>query len=54
MIARYTRPDMARIWTQDAKYEAWLRVELAVCEVYARRGLIPVDALGRIKARAQV
>src|SRR5512143_1991255 len=45
---------MARLWTQDAKYEAWLRVELAVCEVYARRGLIPVDALGRIKARARV
>ena len=54
MIARYARHDMARIWTPDAKYEAWLRVELAVCEVYARRGLIPVDALGRIKARARV
>ena len=48
MISRYARPEMARIWTQDAKYEAWLQVELAVCEVYARRGLIPVDALGRI------
>jgi len=45
---------MARIWTQDAKYAAWLRVELAVCEVYARRGLIPADALGRIKAHAAV
>src|SRR5262245_61968004 len=45
---------MARIWTQDAKYEAWLQVELAVCEVYARGGLIPADALGRIKARAKV
>jgi adenylosuccinate lyase len=54
VIPRYARPEMAGIWTQDAKYEAWLRVELAVCEVYARRGLIPVDALGRIKARAQV
>ncbi|HKA62646.1 MAG TPA: adenylosuccinate lyase [Methylomirabilota bacterium] len=54
MISRYARPEMARIWTQDAKYEAWLQVELAVCEVYARGGLIPVDALGRIKARARV
>jgi adenylosuccinate lyase len=45
---------MARIWSQDARYEAWLRVELAVCEVYARRGLIPADALGRIKARAKI
>jgi adenylosuccinate lyase len=33
MIARYARPDMARIWTPEAKYEAWLQVELAVCEV---------------------
>jgi adenylosuccinate lyase len=54
MIERYSRPEMAGIWTPEAKYEAWLRVELAVCEVYARRGLIPADALGRIKARARV
>ena len=54
MIDRYTRPEMGRIWSQEAKYDAWLRVELAVCEVYARRGVIPTDALGRIKARATV
>jgi adenylosuccinate lyase len=54
MIERYSRPEMAGIWTPEAKYEAWLRVELAVCEVYARRGLIPAEALGRIKARARV
>src|SRR5215468_10993662 len=54
MIDRYSRAEMARIWTAEARYEAWLRVELAVCEVYARRGLIPSDALGRIKARATV
>jgi adenylosuccinate lyase len=54
MIDRYTRPDMGRIWSQEAKYESWLQVELAVCEVYARRGLIPADALGRIKAGARV
>jgi adenylosuccinate lyase len=54
MIDRYSRPEMARIWSQEAKYANWLRVELAVCEVYARRGLIPGDALNRIKARAKV
>ena len=54
MIERYSRPEMAHIWTQEAKYAAWLRVELAVCEVYARRGLVPSDALGRIKANASV
>jgi len=45
---------MARLWSQDAKYEAWLRVELAVCEVYAKRGIVPAEALGRIKAAARV
>jgi adenylosuccinate lyase len=54
MIPRYSRPAMARLWSQDAKYEAWLKVELAVCEVYAKRGVIPADALGRIKAKARV
>jgi adenylosuccinate lyase len=54
VISRYARPEMARIWTQDAKYEAWLQVELAVCDVYAKRGLIPEDALARIRGRARV
>jgi adenylosuccinate lyase len=54
MIERYSRPEMARIWSQEAKYDNWLRVELAVCEVYARRGVIPGEALNRIKAHAKV
>ena len=54
MIARYSRPEMARLWSQEAKYDAWLKVELAVCEVYAKRGVIPADALARIKAGARV
>jgi adenylosuccinate lyase len=54
MIDRYSQPEMARIWSQEAKYANWLRVELAVCEVYARRGVIPGEALNRIKARAKV
>jgi adenylosuccinate lyase len=54
MIERYSRPEMARLWSQEAKYEAWLKVELAVCEVYAKRGVIPADALARIKAGARV
>jgi adenylosuccinate lyase len=54
MIERYSRPEMARIWSPETKYDNWLRVELAVCEVYARRGVIPGDALNRIKARAKI
>ncbi|MBI3027958.1 MAG: adenylosuccinate lyase [Candidatus Rokubacteria bacterium] len=54
MIERYTRPEMGALWSQAAKYAAWLRVELAVCEAYARRGHIPPDALARITAQARV
>ena len=54
MIERYTRPEIGRIWSDEVKYGAWLRVELAVCEAHARRGRIPSDALGRIRAQARV
>src|SRR5438128_398453 len=45
---------MGRIWGEEAKYTAWLRVELAVCEAYARRGRIPADALARIRQKPRV
>ncbi len=54
MIDRYTRPDMGALWSQATKYAAWLQVELAVCEAYARRGHIPPEALARIKGQARV
>ena len=54
MIERYTRPEIGRIWSDEAKYGAWLRVELAVCDAYARRGRIPPEALDRIRGRARV
>jgi len=54
VIDRYTRPEMGAVWSQATKYAAWLRVELAVCEAYARRGHIPPDALARISAQARV
>ncbi len=52
MISRYTRPAMGALWTDQARYSAWLRVELAVCEAWAERGAIPQDALERIRAKA--
>ena len=45
---------MGALWSDEAKYARWLRVELAVCEAQARRGVIPADALARIRARARV
>jgi adenylosuccinate lyase len=54
VIERYTRSAMGRVWSDEEKYATWLRVELAVCEAYARRGRIPSDALARIRARARI
>ena len=54
MIDRYTRPEMGALWSRAEKYATWLKVELGVCEAYARRGHIPPDALARIKAKARV
>ncbi|HEY7648640.1 MAG TPA: adenylosuccinate lyase [Methylomirabilota bacterium] len=54
MIERYTRPAMGRLWSEEHKFTTWLRVELAVCEAYARRGRIPAEAMARIRARARI
>ncbi|MFQ5719008.1 MAG: adenylosuccinate lyase [Acidobacteriota bacterium] len=52
MIDRYSRPQMAGLFTDEARFRRWLDVEIAVCEVLARRGLVPADALATIKDRA--
>jgi adenylosuccinate lyase len=49
MIERYTRPEMARIWSEGNKYDKWLQVELTVCEAWAQRGVIPKDALPKLR-----
>src|SRR5262249_18499628 len=54
VIDRYTRPETGRIWSEESKSQAWLRVELAVWEAYARRGRIPAEAMARIRAKARV
>src|ERR671938_688789 len=52
MIPRYTLPEMGALWSEAAKFQKWLEVELAVCEVHAEMGVIPREALAEIKARA--
>ena len=49
MIERYTRPDMARVWSDENKFDTWLRVELLVCEGWARDGVIPPDDMAKIR-----
>jgi adenylosuccinate lyase len=43
---------MAALWAQEHKYRKWLEVEIAVCEEWAARGVIPADSMARIKERA--
>ncbi len=52
MIPRYTLPEMGALWSEQNKFQKWLDVELAVCEVHAELGTIPRAALAEIKARA--
>ena len=54
MIRRYTLPEMGAIWTEAARFEQMLRVELAVARAQSGRGLIPTAALEAIESRARV
>jgi adenylosuccinate lyase len=51
MIARYTRPAMGRIWSDENKYRSWLTVEVAASQALARFGLVPQAAADAIAAR---
>lgn len=53
MIARYTLPQMGNIWTEQAKYDAWLKVEVAACEAWGKLGRIPKKDLSIIKKKAK-
>jgi len=53
MIERYTLPEMGALWSDQNKFQKWLDVELAVCEVHAEMGTIPQEALEQIKSRAK-
>ena len=53
MIERYTLPEMGALWTEQSKFQKWLDVEIAVCEVHAEMGTIPQDALEQIRSRAK-
>jgi adenylosuccinate lyase len=52
MIARYTRPAMAAIWSEQRKYENWLRVEIAATTALARAGIVPPSAVDALQQRA--
>lgn len=53
MISRYSRPEMAALWSDESKFQCWLEVEIAVCEAQAELGVIPKEAVADIKAKAR-
>ncbi|MDL2271741.1 adenylosuccinate lyase [Desulfovibrio sp. OttesenSCG-928-I05] len=52
MIDRYTRPEMGALWTLEARLNAWLEVEIAVCEAWNRLGVVDDASLAEIKGKA--
>ena len=52
MIDRYSREEMKYIWDLNSKFDYYLRVEIAVCEAYAKLGKIPMEAVEEIKRKA--
>jgi adenylosuccinate lyase len=52
MIARYTRPEMGRIWSEENKFRQWLEVELAAAEALAETGEVPLDAARLLRQHA--
>src|SRR5919197_3953571 len=51
MIARYTHPEMGRIWSNQRRYETWLLVETAAAEAMASAGIVPPEAARDIRER---
>ncbi|MGZ3583840.1 MAG: adenylosuccinate lyase [Ktedonobacterales bacterium] len=49
MIERYTRPEMAQIWSDEYKLDTWLKVEILVCEAWAREDAITAEDLEKIR-----
>ena len=54
MIARYTRPEMASIWSEEARLQRWLEVELALVDELAARGQVPAEAATVLRRDARI
>jgi adenylosuccinate lyase len=53
LIPRYSPKDISAIWTDEAKFERWLQLEIAAVEARVEAGLVPADALSTIKEKAK-
>ncbi|MGL3987187.1 adenylosuccinate lyase [Bacillus [licheniformis] CMCC 63516] len=52
MIERYSRPEMAAIWTDENRFQAWLEVEILACEAWAELGFIPKEDVKVLREKA--
>lgn len=52
MITRYTRPEMAKIWSEQNGYNSWLEVEILAVEAWAILGDIPTEDVRKIRSNA--
>ena len=53
MIARYTRDEIGKIWTDEYRFGTWLEIEISACEAMNKLGMVPDADLKRIKKRAK-
>ena len=53
VIARYSRPEMAGVWSEESKLARWLDVELAALEAWAELGAIPAAVVAEIRQQAR-
>jgi adenylosuccinate lyase len=54
LIARYTRPEMGRVWSEENRFQKWLEVELAASETLAEAGVVPREAAAKLRQCARV
>lgn len=54
MIPRYSRPEIAEIWSDEFKFQRWLEVEIAVVEAWAEQGVVPAEDARRIATEARI
>ena len=52
MIPRYTRAELAELWSDSHRYETWLRVELAACAEMEKAGTVPAGTAAAVRAKA--
>ena len=52
MLDRYTRPEMAKLWSEEQQFQSWLDVELAACAAWSELGVIPPEDIDKLYQHA--